>query len=289
MNRLLIGATATTTALAAAPLHAVIHEYSALLQTQQEVPPVNNAPNAGGMAAVFYDDSTFNLSWDIRWWGLTGAATLAHFHGPAAAGGTASPQINITDLISPSPGFTTITSTQAAQLEAGQWYVNVHTTTNPAGEIRGQLGQAGSSQTSPFMPGQGDAQRGWRFNGVPGSGAWFDPIAADGFLFEVDPDAEFVALQMPNVVPDANNQFIVNEIGGSFPVAPGGVYTFTQPVSTFTITDINPTVDGENPFAFPIFLQFNEQSVSFTMTPIPEPTTVALLGLTGVALLRRRS
>ena len=33
-----------------------------------------------------------------------------------------------------------LTAGQAADLTAGEWYVNLHTATNPNGEARGQLG-----------------------------------------------------------------------------------------------------------------------------------------------------
>ena len=36
-------------------------------------------------------------------------------------------------------GSATLTDTQAEDLMAGKWYVNIHTATQKAGEIRGQL------------------------------------------------------------------------------------------------------------------------------------------------------
>ena len=40
---------------------------------------------------------------------------------------------------SPFEGSATLTDAQAAELMAGQWYVNVHTAAHPGGEIRGQV------------------------------------------------------------------------------------------------------------------------------------------------------
>jgi len=40
---------------------------------------------------------------------------------------------------SPASGKATLTAPQIADLEAGKWYVNVHTAANPGGEIRGQV------------------------------------------------------------------------------------------------------------------------------------------------------
>ena len=39
----------------------------------------------------------------------------------------------------PITGSATLTPEQAQQFGAGDWYVNVHTQSHPAGEIRGQV------------------------------------------------------------------------------------------------------------------------------------------------------
>ena len=45
----------------------------------------------------------------------------------------------IDDIESPSVGSATLTGEQAASLQAGLWYLNIHTGANGAGEIRGQV------------------------------------------------------------------------------------------------------------------------------------------------------
>ena len=45
-------------------------------------------------------------------------------------------------------------------------------------------------------------------------------------------------------------------------------------------------MDGEDPLAFPTFLLFDQETVTFTMTPIPEPAMLSLLATSGLALLR---
>ena len=42
---------------------------------------------------------------------------------------------------SPFEGSATLTDAQAKELMAGEWYANIHTATNKAGEIRGQMGK----------------------------------------------------------------------------------------------------------------------------------------------------
>jgi hypothetical protein len=82
------------------------------------------------------------LTWTVTYEGLTGPATAAHFHGPAAAGANAPPVVPIKgNLASPITGSATLTDAQAADLSAGNWYFNVHTAKYPDGEIRGQLGK----------------------------------------------------------------------------------------------------------------------------------------------------
>lgn len=275
-----------------APVQGAVHQFSAILQQAQEVPSPIPVPGAGGLAAVSLDDTTNLLSWDVRWFNLSGSAVGAHFHAPAGPGATAGPVVNIgsiSGLSSPSAGSTTITPTQANWLMNGEWYANVHTSLNPSGEIRGQLGVAGSSQNTPIFPSQGQPVRGqWVFNGVTGTGAWFDPFPATGYLYQTDGLSSFTGVILPNALPDNNGTYIVSDPGGPVVVPAGGSHTFSSPVTSFTITDILPTVDGDNPFAFPTWLQFNQQTVSFTMTPLPEPACVAFAAIGAMFLARRR-
>ena len=57
-------------------------------------------------------------------------------------GENAGPVIPFKKLKSPIKGSETLTDTQAADLEAGKYYVNVHTAANKDGEIRGQIEKA---------------------------------------------------------------------------------------------------------------------------------------------------
>ena len=97
---------------------------------------------ATGFATMTYDDTSGLFSWNIQWSPLQGDITVAHFHGPAPAGQNAGVQVNfgsISGLTSPSIGSTTITGAQATDLLAGLWYINIHSTFDQGGEIRGQV------------------------------------------------------------------------------------------------------------------------------------------------------
>ncbi len=114
---------------------------TANLEPSSEVPPTTST-GSGKLDAEF-DTSSKVLKWTISYQGLTGPATAAHFHGPAAVGSNAPPVIPIPKdkLASPITGAKTLTETDANDLMAGKWYFNVHTKANPSGEIRGQVRQ----------------------------------------------------------------------------------------------------------------------------------------------------
>jgi hypothetical protein len=107
----------------------------------KQVPPVQTA--ASGTADLTYDAATRMLTWSLSYSGLSGPATMAHFHGPAAEGKNAPPVIWLSEkgaaVANPIKGQATLTPEQAQQMMAGEWYVNVHTQANPNGEIRGQV------------------------------------------------------------------------------------------------------------------------------------------------------
>ena len=112
--------------------------FSTQMRASSEVPP--NASQGSGMVDAVFDKNTNLLRWKANFSGLTGPATMAHFHGPAAEGSNAGVALPWTGPISsPLEGSATLTPAQAADLMAGRWYANVHTAAHPGGEIRGQM------------------------------------------------------------------------------------------------------------------------------------------------------
>jgi len=119
---------------------AAMIEYKATLSAKSEVPP--NASTGSGDVLATLDTASKKLSYTMTYYGLTGPATAAHFHGPAAAGANAGVAVPIgTNPASPTTGTVTLTDAQMKDLESGKWYANVHTEANKGGEIRGQMVQ----------------------------------------------------------------------------------------------------------------------------------------------------
>lgn len=118
-----------------------IYNISATMNSSQEVP--TNTSTGTGSTTGTYNATTNSLQYNVAWNGLTGAATVGHFHGPAAAGTNASPIIFFNLVNNGGAGTATgtivLTDAQEADLLAGKWYSNIHTATNTGGEIRGQV------------------------------------------------------------------------------------------------------------------------------------------------------
>jgi len=137
----MISALAVSTAfLLASPAMAETMKFKATLDGAQQSPPVTT--KGKGTATFTFDTTSKKLSWNVKYSGLSGPAVAAHIHGPAAMGANADPVIPFKKLKSPIKGSSVLTDAQAADLEAGKYYVNVHTAANKGGEIRGQIEKA---------------------------------------------------------------------------------------------------------------------------------------------------
>ena len=131
---------AATAALAFSmtPALAEMVNFTADLTGAAEVPATDSA--ATGKVEATLDTDTKVFTWTINYEGLSGDATAAHFHGPAAEDANAGPVVPIEGaLTSPITGNVTLTDDQVTQLQGSQWYFNVHTAKFPDGEIRGQV------------------------------------------------------------------------------------------------------------------------------------------------------
>ena len=121
------------------------------LTSRQEVPKPKGAvgPARGSFSATVTKEATTGaITWQLSFSRLTGRAVAAHIHigRTGRAGPVAVP------LCSPcrsgQRGSTAVNAATLAALAAGRAYVNVHTRSNAAGEIRGQLPAAAFRITS---------------------------------------------------------------------------------------------------------------------------------------------
>lgn|SRR5215469_4776347 len=111
------------------------------VQFKASLAPASGVTSSGkGSATASLDTTTKMLTWTVDYSGLSGPASAAHIHGPADPGANAPIVVPFTgNLATPIKGSATLTDAQIQQLEAGKWYVNIHTEANKGGEIRGQL------------------------------------------------------------------------------------------------------------------------------------------------------
>ena len=124
--------------LAAAPAFAATENFAADLKAGSEV-PANDSKGTGALTAT-YDTASKKLTYSVSYKDLSGPATAAHFHGPADAKTNAGVVVPVKEITPGTlKGEATLTDAQAADLESGKWYFNIHTAANKGGEIRGQV------------------------------------------------------------------------------------------------------------------------------------------------------
>ena len=148
--------------------HGTVFEYQANLDGPSESPP--NASPGTGFADVFYDDTLHLMTVEVTFSGLLGTTSASHIHSATTSPGTGTAPVatttpffagfpigvtsgsysNTLDLTlasSYNPSFVatnggTTAGAEAALIagiNAGEAYLNIHTTVVPAGEIRGFL------------------------------------------------------------------------------------------------------------------------------------------------------
>ena len=132
---ILIAAVLTAGLMTSTPLFAEVLAFKAALSGASQSPKVDT--KATGTAEIKVDTAAKTISWMIKSKDLTGPVTAAHFHGPAADGANAPPEIDISKSVD--AGTAPITDAELADLKAGKMYVNLHTAKFPDGEIRGQV------------------------------------------------------------------------------------------------------------------------------------------------------
>ncbi len=116
--------------------------FTTMLSGANEVPP--NASTASGTVVAILDNTGTQLACTVTFTGLTTGLTAAHIHKAAAGtnGSVLFPFATTAVAGMTSGTFSqtfTLTSANVSDLQNGLYYVNIHTSTYPGGEIRGQL------------------------------------------------------------------------------------------------------------------------------------------------------
>ncbi len=137
--------------------------FTAKLDGAQETPSVTT--EAIGVASFMLNSTHDSMCVNVSVTGLSGPITSAHIHegkpgvpGPVII--SLAPFIN-GNRISTTLTGTNLTFTDVAKFMDGSYYINLHTTANPAGEIRGQIylekdylltASLNAAQVSPPLP-----------------------------------------------------------------------------------------------------------------------------------------
>ncbi len=150
--------------LSVAASSADILHFDAALGGFNEVPA--NASPASGFADIWFDTSSGTLDYSVTFSDLLAPLIAAHFHtapfgvnGPVVVNlsgapiGTTSGTWSGDDILVP-PGF-------FANLEAGNIYINLHSSVFPGGEIRGQFELAEDAQAVPEPATWAGGRGGW--------------------------------------------------------------------------------------------------------------------------------
>jgi hypothetical protein len=180
----------------------------------------------------------------------------------------------------------------------GMAYAGVNMTLDP---------MPGLAENAPLMPGTPPATPGEPFIfdciivGDTGPGAdcplWFDPLLVTMYEIHVTGGlAAAVVLPSASALYDEDGFNVWHFDGTQWVLDAEGSYwgtriDFPEGVTAFRIGDIevDPPLDPQDPQAFPVGIIFDGPgtNIGVTMTPMPEPATLALLALGAVALLRR--
>jgi len=189
--------------------------------TQQGTPSL-----ATGVGKFVLSDNELTLTYKITFSGLSASETAAHIHSDAEGG------VAVRDLAlgSPKVGRWLSTDAQAmtparvADLKAGLLYVNIHSTSYPAGEIKGQILPSACTETCYGAIINGENA------GTQSPGTGFARLALNHTETELAYWVEFSGLILPETASHIHNAaeggIAVRALGPGSPKA--GVWKFTD-------------------------------------------------------------
>lgn len=113
------------------------HAYTAMLDGAQQVPAITTTAYGLGVFNLSHDMTKLSIAVMVQ--GLSGSITSAHLH-TGAAGATGGVAIDLSSMVMGNMISGEVNpSAFLTDLKNGSIYINIHTTANAGGEIRGQL------------------------------------------------------------------------------------------------------------------------------------------------------
>ena len=216
--------------------------WSAMLSGANEVPHVHSP--ATGQAYVTLSADMSILHYRVLVAGIHGV-TAAHFHeapagenGPVVfpifSGGPPS-----FDEHNPVSGMVPVDIKQVAALAAGDHYVNVHTTTYPGGEIRGQVGMATPRAAYHALLSGAEEVPPVDTDGLGVGRYWLSPdLSTLDFYLAVDAIDNLTAAHLHNGFAGTNGPVAITLYGGGGSFGPGSPVSGLAPLTPQQVLDL---------------------------------------------------
>ncbi len=127
--------------------------FSVSADSAQEIPATGS--EASGLGTLTLDQTTGELSGSVTTTGII--INAAHIHeGFAGTNGGIIIELDVDGATITVPDSTVLTGDQQASMQTGGYYLNIHSETYPAGEIRAQLAPAGISVVLAALDGSNE-------------------------------------------------------------------------------------------------------------------------------------
>lgn len=202
-----------------------------------------------GIGLFSLNHTKTKLAYNIQFSGLTTAETGAHIHSDTEGGGVVHPLVAGSPKIGSWDTAGGLTPARAADLEAGDHYVNIHSINFPTGELRGQIlpttcdptcfyGTLDGAQAGTGSPGLGTAAFTLNFIETELTGhVTFSGLSTAETGAHIHSDAEGGGVVHP--LPAGNPKFSTWRYNDAFPLTPARVADLKADLMYVNIHSIN--------------------------------------------------